>query len=70
MSTAGRVELLLVGLAGTMIGLVALSWLRTLATRHGGALMPGNEHVLLGLLVLGAFALGALVAYVVISGIP
>jgi hypothetical protein len=70
MTMTDRVELLLAGLAGTIIGILALALLRGLTVRDIGTRMPTPDQLLLGFLVLGAFTLGALVAYVVISGIP
>jgi hypothetical protein len=61
------VPLLLIVLVGLSLGLVAWGFLRVRSRETSGALMGTRDDVLLGLLVLAAFALGAFLTYILLG---
>lgn len=67
MSSVHAVPLLLSALVGLLLGLVAWGFLRTRGHQVGDALIGARDDVLLGLLVLAAFALGAFLTYVLLN---
>jgi hypothetical protein len=54
-------------LAGLLLGLVTWEVLRVRRHKVGDALMGAQDEFLLGLMVLAAFALGAFLAYLLLS---
>ena len=67
MSFAHVAPMLLSLLAGLLLGLVAWEFLRTRRRKAGGDLMGTQDELLLGLSVLATFALGAFLAYLLLS---
>jgi len=67
MSYTHAIPLLLSVLVGLVLGLVALGLLRYRSQASDDSLMGTRNDLLLGLLVLAAFALGAFVTYILIG---
>ena len=67
MPSAYAIPLLLSILVGLALGLVAWGFLRARVHRFESALMGAQDDVLLGLLVLAAFSLGAFLTYALLS---
>lgn len=67
MSTMDRIPWLLSVLVGLLLGLVAWGFLRAHRQDIFGSLMGTWDNLLLGLLVLASFALGAFLVYLVLS---
>ena len=67
MSPMRTVPLLVSLLVGAVLGLVAWELLRV--QRHGvsGALMETRDELLIGLLILAAFAVGVFVTYILFA---
>jgi hypothetical protein len=61
------VPLLLGVLVGLLLSLVAWGFFRSRRHRVGDALMEGRGDVLVGFLILAAFALGVFLIYVLIG---
>lgn len=67
MLSGHQILLLLSLLIGLLLGLVAWGFWRTRSHEASGALMGTQDNLLLGLLVLSGFALGAFLTYVLLS---
>jgi hypothetical protein len=68
MSSISAIPLLLSVLIGLLLGLLAWGLLRIRHRTDGDAVMESRDDVLLGLLALGAFALGAFVTCLLLIG--
>jgi hypothetical protein len=67
MSPVHRAPLLLSVLVGLLLGLVAWGFFRAQSHEVGSALMGTHDKLLLGLLLLACFALGAFLSYILFS---
>jgi hypothetical protein len=67
MSPVHRAPLLLSVLVGLLLGLVAWGFFRAQSHEVGSTLMGTHDKLLLGLLLLACFALGAFLSYILFS---
>lgn len=67
MSPVHRAPLLLSVLIGLLLGLTAWGFVHARNQKAGNALMDTHDKLLLGLLLLACFALGAFLSYILFS---
>lgn len=67
MSSVHKIPLLLSALAGLLLGLIVWGFLRARSNEVGSALMRTHDDLLLGLLLLAFFALGAFLTYILLG---
>ena len=70
MLSAHAIPLLLSILVGLLLGLLVWGFWRTWRREVGGALLETRDDLLLGLLMLAAFALGIFLTYVLLGFYP
>jgi hypothetical protein len=67
MSPVHKIPLLLGAMAGLLLGLIAWGFWRARSDEVGSALMSTHDTLLLGLLLLAFFGLGAFLVYILLG---